>query len=182
MSDYIMFMFGEHQEQDRFVEVIANDLSVIAHSDNIKFYYGQSSAIFTFKSNETLDDINEYLTMLFGDTNVVYVLLPYSSDKMSVKLPKGIYEHLFDINNGETLSGFTPTAQESYIEELNNFKNDLKFINSLDEDDEDDEILMLKNKKKEPSIDEILDKISEKGLSSLTKTERVILEKYSKTI
>lgn len=178
-----MFLFGEHKEQDKFIESIANEISVIANSKNIKFYYGQTSAIFTFSSVETFDDIKEFLGIVFGGTNIVHVLLPYNNDKMSVNLPKGIYEHLFDINNDETMSGLKIEAQES-INDIDDKISEFEFIKLLNDVDDfdDDEICNLKNKKQEPSIDDILDKISEKGLSSLTNTEKQILEKYSKTI
>jgi hypothetical protein len=176
-----MFVFGEHQQQDKFIDVVANDLSMIADSDNIKFYYGKSSAIFTFKSQETLNDIDEFLNMIFNETDVVYVLLPYINDNMSVKLPKGMYNHLFDIDNAETMSGFIPKVQELNIDKLNDLRNELSFINLFDDDD-DDEILKLKNKKKQLNVDQILDKILEKGLSSLTDSERNTLENFSKTI
>lgn len=184
MSDYIMFLFGEHKEQDKFIESIANEVSVIANSKNIKFYYGQSSAIFTFSSVETFDDIKEFLGIIFSGSNIVHVLVPYNHDKLSVSLPKGIYEHLFDIDNSETMSGLKIEAQES-INDVDDRISEFEFIklvNEEDEFDDDFELTNLKTKKKEPTIDDILDKISEKGLSSLTDIEKQILEKYSKTI
>jgi hypothetical protein len=181
-----MFLFGGHQKQDKFVEFIANELALVAHSDIVKFYYGENSSIFTFKSEETIEEVDEFLNIVFNGADLVYILLPYLNDKMSFKLNEDICKHLFDLDNRESMSGFSPKAQESQIDELKNLKNELNFTNSFDdeayEDDDEDEMVMLKNKKKEPSIDEMLDKISEKGLSSLTETERGLLEKYSKTI
>lgn len=179
-------MFGEHEDQDKLIELVVDEIKFIADSDNIKFYYGESSAIFTFKSNDNISDINELFNIIFSDSNIIYIILPFSNDKMSVKLPNGIYEHLFDINNSETLSGFTSKVQES-LDKFNNLTNDLEFINLSDyDDDEDDEdgyeLLKIKNKKREPTIDDILDKISENGLESLLDNELKILKKYSEII
>jgi len=184
MKDYIMFMFGEHQEQDKFVKLIANELSVIAQSEDIRFYYGQTSTIYTFKSDVSFDDITEYLFVYFGHTTeLVYILLPYSKDAISIKLPEDVYQYLFGVNNNENKLGFNSTMQESQIDDINfTFKNELNFIRILNEDDEDDDIAIMRPKNIELSMDEILDKISEKGMSSLTKKEIDTLEKYSKTI
>jgi molybdate-binding protein len=70
--------------------------------------------------------------------------------------------------------------QESHIDDINfTCKNELNFIRILNEDDD---IAIMRPKNIELSVDEILDKISEKGMSSLTKKEINTLEKYSKTI
>jgi len=181
MKDYIMFMFGEHKEQDKFVKLIANDLSVIAQSEDIRFYYGQTSAIYTFKSDVSFDDITECLFVYFGHTDeLVYILLPYSKDSISIKLPEEIYQYLFGVDNNENNLGFNSTMQESHIDDINfTCKNELNFIRILNEDDD---MAIMRPKNIELSVDEILDKISEKGMSSLTKKEINTLDKYSKTI
>jgi hypothetical protein len=70
--------------------------------------------------------------------------------------------------------------QESHIDDINfTCKNELNFIRILNEDDDK---AIMRPKNIELSVDEILDKISEKGMSSLTKKEINTLEKYSKTI
>lgn len=179
MTDYILFMFGEHKQQDLFIELIANEINVIAQSKNIKYYYGHSSAIFTFKTNESLNEINDFLTIIFGSSNVVYVLLPFSTENLSFQLPEGIYEHLFDIDNDDTMSGFTTT--ELFIDEMNETTDNIEYNGDLFTHGYFDD-MMLNSKKPEPTIDDILDKISEKGLSSLSEKEKSILDKYSKTV
>jgi hypothetical protein len=46
-------------------------------------------------------------------------------------------------------------------------------------DEEEDEIQDIKNKQRNPSLDELLEKIKEKGLNSLTEKELSQLNKYS---
>jgi alkylation response protein AidB-like acyl-CoA dehydrogenase len=48
-----------------------------------------------------------------------------------------------------------------------------------DEDDEWTDIDEIKNKQRAPSLDELLDKIKEEGLNSLTEKELLQLNKYS---
>jgi hypothetical protein len=45
--------------------------------------------------------------------------------------------------------------------------------------DEEDDIEKIKNKTRNPSLDQLLDKIKEKGLNSLTEKELTQLNKYS---
>jgi hypothetical protein len=190
-----MFMFGEHQQQDKFINLIANEISAISDSENIKFYYGETSAIFTFMSSDNITDIDNFLTTLFDSaTNLVYILLPFSKDKMSVKLPEGIYEHIFDINNDKTISGFTPSEinllckeEEPKLDEINKINEEFDFIDLNQFNDEIFEYFHshsdeLNVKYKKPTIDDILDKISENGINSLTDNERNHLDEYSKTI
>jgi hypothetical protein len=49
----------------------------------------------------------------------------------------------------------------------------------FDYDEEEDDIEKIKNKTRSPSLDELLDKIKEKGLNSLTEKELTQLNKYS---
>jgi hypothetical protein len=63
---------------------------------------------------------------------------------------------------------------------------DFNFNLEEDEDDDDDDndlVQMLKDKfsvkGKEPSLDEILDKINQKGVSSLSIQEQAILKNYN---
>ncbi len=190
MNSYIFFVFGEHNDQSSFIKNIAEELSYISNSENVKYYYGETSGVFTFKSLETLNEVKEFLDIIFGDTNLIYFLLPYNDDKMSVKLPKGILEHLFDVNNSETMSGLETMAQNMTLDELPEIPKNLfqsmkdKYNDGDydDDDDDDDELEKLKQKPIEPSVDDILDKISDKGIKSLTEQEKKILDKYSKTI
>ena len=52
-------------------------------------------------------------------------------------------------------------------------------ISELEYDEEEDEIQDIKNKQRNPSLDELLEKIKEKGLNSLTEKELSQLNKYS---
>lgn len=71
-------------------------------------------------------------------------------------------------------------------ETIQNFVNDNKDecddveLSLCDEEDDDEDTLITKKVKKEYSVDEILDKIGEKGISSLTKEELNFLNSFSK--
>lgn len=189
MTDYILFVYAEHKNQDEFVKGIAQDVALVSDSDNIKYYYGATSAIITFKSNDSVKEIHEFLKMIFEPGEIVHVLLPYNTDNMSVGMDISTFKHLFNVDDKETLSETETVAQNLYKETNNNIKDYLdSFRMSIDSDDydydeeEDDELKRIKNRPSEPTIDDILDKISDNGIESLTEKERKILDKYSKTI
>jgi len=64
-------------------------------------------------------------------------------------------------------------------------KNNLDFMEQFEEEEPDEDFMAqfwkdLKEKIKEPSLDQILDKICCDGVNSLTAFEKEILETYSK--
>jgi hypothetical protein len=179
LTSYILFVFAKHKEQEKFITSLAEELSVISDSLNIKFYYGPESGIFTFDTMDEFSIVKEYMDIMFCESKIVYMLLPYEHDKMSVGLTDDIYKHLFTQNVSENMTGFEPEAQKMLSKELKETV-DLFFEKVNDDDDEDDEIKKIKSKSPIPSLDNLLDKIKDNGMASLTKKELSLLEQYSK--
>ena len=179
LTSYILFVFAKHNEQEEFITSLAEELSVISDSLNIKFYYGPESGIFTFNTMDEFQIVKEYMEIMFCESKIVYMLLPYEHDKMSVGLTDDIYKHLFTQNISENMSGFEPEAQKMLSKELKE-RVDLFFDKITDDEDEDDEIKKIKSKLPIPSLYNILDKIKDNGMASLTKKELSLLEQYSK--
>jgi hypothetical protein len=66
--------------------------------------------------------------------------------------------------------------------DMNSEKNNMRYIDEEQEDDEDFVALLLdevKRKVKKPSLDQLLEKISKNGMDSLSKFEKETLEYYS---
>ena len=115
------------------------------------------------------------------------------SDKTSVKLPESMAEHLFDLENDtDKVHVFTQLDVEELKkrdkqtdEELDLIINyflsnsEFEFTSDDEEDEEDDLIKQVMNKPKQPSIDELLEKIVENGMDSLTLQEKQLLDEYS---
>ena len=179
LTSYILFVFAKHNEQEEFITSLAEELSVISDSLNIKFYYGPESGIFTFDTMDEFQIVKEYMEIMFCESKIVYMLLPYEHDKMSVGLTDDIYKHLFTQNISENMSGFEPEAQKMLSKELKE-RVDLFFDKITDDEDEDDEIKKIKSKLPIPSLDNLLDKIKDNGMASLTKKELSLLKQYSK--
>ena len=180
LTSYILFVFAKHDEQEEFITSLAEELSVISDSLNIKFYYGPESGIFTFDTKDDFSVIKEYMDIMFCESKIVYMLLPYDHDKISVGFSDDIYNHLFTQNVGKNISSFESESQKTLSEELKS-RVDLFLDKILDDaDDDEDEIKKIKSKSSVPSLDDLLDKINDKGLVSLTKKELSLLKQYSK--
>jgi len=181
VMNYLFFVFAKHDNQEELVKIISNDIAVVCQEGSIKYYYGPESMIFTFKCLDDISSLNEFFNLLYGDIDMVFMLLPYNTDNMSVKLDPEIYKHLFETDNNvqqsEQIIENDVEAQKLYNEFQEKFG--AAFIESIGENDED-EISQMRKKTKEPSLNDLLDKINEKGISSLTKKELHLLETFSK--
>jgi hypothetical protein len=90
-----------------------------------------------------------------------------------------VKKHLFESED------FTYKMTNEEKDEIDNLLlrefNDEKFKLFCEElEDEDDDIMKMKKKTKEPTLNDLLDKISSEGINSLTKKEKELLTKYSK--
>jgi hypothetical protein len=193
---YILFVFAKSKNQDDFVIEIAEEISVITKSKNVRYYYGPEAVVFTFSTLDDLKSVAEYVDIILSEGEVSYFLLPYSTDNMSFGLPKDISEHLFtdklseidklerdlDVKWSKLDSDFKKLDEEMFEKFMNVFS---------DEDDEDDDISRLIKRTKTTKVDDyvsenvfnsILDKINTDGMSALTKKELDLLKQYSKQV
>ena len=68
------------------------------------------------------------------------------------------------------------------ISKINRINEMFEDLIHEDFDEEDDEIEKLRSKSYEPSVNDILDKIRDVGIKSLTKQEKTILDNYAKQL
>ncbi|NBO23083.1 hypothetical protein EBU94_07085 [bacterium] len=174
MTNYLLIAFGTFQEgvsQD-----IALALTPVVDSETLKFQKNESVLIFHFGTEVHPTELKDYIQgVLFGITSTY--IMTEMSDKVSVVMPDEFLKHLMDLNSAE---GDIPNSLN-----MTKVKNNQIDIPSIDDDEIDEDILALllgkkKHKVKRPSIDEILDKIQEKGLNGISPFEREILDNYGK--
>jgi len=171
-------VFGKSEKQDDLVKLICSDISVMSDLGDVRYYYGPESIIITFSCSESLESIDSFLKLLYQKMNIVYLLFPYDKDKMSLMMDSETSKHLFDIDSVDTtpekMSRITKEVQKLFEETINSEILDSEIS------EEDVDIILSKQKVKEPTLDQILDKINENGISSLTEKELTLLNKYSK--
>jgi hypothetical protein len=187
LTKYILFVFAKNDNPKEFTEQIAEELCVISDTPNLNFYFGPESSVFTISTLDSYEDVKDYVDMILGVGEIMYVLLPYTSDKLSYGLPEKISKHLFNDGISDFMSekslGSEPNEFEvrKMIQEQirDNFNLNIENFDFEYDEDEWSDIDEIKNKQRNPSLDELLEKIKEKGLNSLTEKELSQLNKYS---
>ena len=170
MKKYLLTIFGSFEEKDCIT--IANNLQPIVDSQNLKFQYRDNVIILHFGSEFLLDDIHEFIKMTddVEETFDMFILSEFN-DTVSVHMTDGTDEQLFDLDEETENIDMVKVTPKG------------KFENYYDEDNENDIALVLLNEIKKnlntPSLDQLLDKVSDNGVESLTPYEKATLDNYS---
>lgn len=183
LTKYILFVFTKNDNPKEFTEQIADELSVLSDSPNLNYYYGPESSVFTISTLDSYEDVKDYVDMIVGVDEIMYILLPYTSDKMSYGLPKKISEHLFNDGVSDYMSEKSKNFDKNEIEVQNMIRNQIRdeFLLKVEWMNIDNfpEEMIIKTKKT-PTFDELFDKIAESGIESLSQEELQTLNQYSK--
>jgi hypothetical protein len=171
-------------------------LSPISSAPYIKYNYGDSGLICNFETDLPFPELREFVSVTLEGLVDQYFLIEHS-DNMSVHMDNYLKLNLFDLNsenkkygNGDNVSD-KQGEDELYkimdyflsesMKEIDN--NDLYSLTFDEDEDEDPLIRKLKLKKDpkfmKPSLDSLLEKIKEKGIKSLTKYEKQLLNEYA---
>ncbi len=202
---YFLFAFGNYQSNAQLACSIAQQVAHAA-SGEVKYSYGDQNLIIYFNSDIEYDLLSKYVSYVMGTSSAMHFMMPCTNN-MSMSVPDDIKSSFFGkkdpvkakiIGNvsvdeldqilseivGEDTEGFDTHMSE--VEKIIQENQNQDMYVSEDEDDDDDldltDLLIEEPKKKVvegPTLDEILDKISSKGMKSLTKKELELLKKYS---
>jgi hypothetical protein len=183
LTKYILFVFTKNDNPKEFTEQIADELSVLSDSPNLNYYYGPESSIFTVSTLDSYEDVKDYVDMILDVDDIMYILLPYTSDKLSYGLPKKISEHLFNDGINDYMSEIPKKFDENEIEVQNMIKKQIRDefllkVEWMDIDDFPKEKII--KTKKIPTFDELFEKIADSGIESLSQEELLTLNQYSK--
>jgi len=179
--EYLLFIFGNFDEFENLAEDISGQFLPAVSSSFLKFTYGEYGVVYHFRSNETFSDLKEYVDMVLNDITDQYFLIELSK-KFEIKMDKKIKKDFMSIDSEskkDDSKNITIDVEAEKQKRLNDLKNlsidfmmpmfDPKYINH----DEDIDVV-------EPTVDDILDKINENGIDSLTSKEKEILDNYGK--
>lgn len=178
---YMLFIFGDWEDGDSLRTNLSSQLLTIVSSPFLKFTYGEYGIVFHFRSNEDFLDLKEYVDMCLDDITEQYFLVEVSKNT-DIRMPKKLKKDFLNIDNEnkkpEQKNGTINIEEfkEKRRKDIKNISFDV-ILPLLDPNSE-----FNRNNKVEyiPSVDEILDKISEKGIESLTEKEKEILDNYGK--
>ena len=175
---YMLFLFGDFSDLESITQELSIQFLPFVTSPYLKYTYGEFGVVFHFRSGETFADLKEYVDMSLNEIVDQYYLME-ATKNVDIKMDRKLKKDFLNID-GETKKEQPKTGTidvESKVrerrEELRNFT--FEFMLPMD---------MNFNPKQEPdylpTVDEILDKISEKGIETLTEKEKEILDNYGK--
>lgn len=176
---YMLFIFGDFDEQETLATNLSSQLLTVVSSPFLKFTYGEYGVVFHFRSKEVFSDLKEYIDMGISEITEQYFLMEVTNN-VDIKMPRKLKKDFLNID-GEEKKKENKTGEinvESKLrerkEELRNFTFEFLMptdFNQMVQKNEPDYL---------PTVDEILDKISENGIESLTEKEKEILDNYGK--
>ena len=172
--EYLLFAFGDYNESEPHIRLIIDCVSQISKKD-VRYQYGEAGLIVNFETSLTTDGISKFFEESITKLTAMFFVFPVN-DNMILSMDEDIHSHLF---------GETDKKSDSNV---TNFTINMTDIPTFGDSDTTDSIeklfsLLFKPQTKlieKPSLDQLLDKINESGIDSLTESEIKILNEYSK--
>jgi hypothetical protein len=166
---YLIFLAGLDIRDKSKLDIKLKELEF----EGLKYIFTGESVIIHISTDKTTDELKKSFKDICSELYCWYFLSEFP-EKMSCNLGDDDAKYLFDFNYD---------VKSKSDEEV---EFDFNIILEEDEEDDDDDInlvQMLKDKysvsNNEPTLDEILDKINQKGVSSLSFQEQAILKNYN---
>ena len=187
---YLLFIFGEFKNNDKLVELIASQLSIFTDENSyLKYNYGDYGIVLNFQSHFSFYNLRDHVHITLEKIVPQYFLMERPKNFYAF-MPPELKLNLFDLYEKNHNEEQTNVNFKDNMNLIDNFL--INITSSMNEDlfSEENMGKMFENimfkmekeeKKQTPTIDELLDKIKDKGLSSLTDDEKQILDEYSKT-
>lgn len=190
-THYMLFLYGDYENGEKYINNLLGELSPIISNEYLKFIYGDYGVVVHFKTDVDFADLDEFIRMNLAGMVDQYFLME-KTDKMSAYGPDEVIGYVLDLESdlkkpeNPMITDLKEREEELdrviqyFMSSMN--EDDMDILNDTDEDDEDNEIELIKSrnkKEKSISLDQILDKITDKGMKALSKKEKQQLEKYA---
>lgn len=177
--NYLLFAYFDKtvKNAEKKTQEIGTKIAEHMTSGQIKFMYGPTHAVFHFGYKGEFQDVSDVIFFICEEIgNFEYFVTKKSKDYAS-NFGQENLDHLMTLKK-------TISPKKNKIENTNKNKentNQRKFINPFIEYSD------IINRFRKPSVcnmtlDELLDKISDQGMESLSDLEKQKLEEYSKSI
>jgi len=175
--NYLLFVYYDETVEDS--EQKTNDIGIALAdhitSGQVKFMYGERHSILHFGCKENFETVADFLSLISEDITGFQYFLTKKGRDYSSNLGEDNLDHLMSLRDVKPKK-HKPTAPKiNYDFKPNEGGKD--FLDIAD--------IILKLNRKEIcnlTLDELLDKISEQGMESLTEVEKQKLEEYSKSL
>jgi hypothetical protein len=168
---YLLFVYpcNDNWDETESNQKFANELVQIIKDEKLKFVYGESHSIFNFESNLSQSEVEGYVNLIKDDVPDFMYVLVQNAKNVSSDMEKSNFEHLM----GKKKRGRKPKVTNQIPK--------LSFdVAAFLEEHRKKVDEFLKNNVCDLTLDEILDKIIDQGIDSLTRAEKDKLDEYSK--
>jgi len=181
---YMLFVYGDFNKGDELVRELTAEFATIIESNYMKFIFNPHSFVAHFSSKVPFEDLKIHIDQVLSFQVEQYFLTEMSSD-FAVGMNPELMNGLFDLENEDDeksiitmkmiLNDFVEDGENGLMDFLKNLPQIMEKVINEEFDDE-----MPKKRKKTLSLDEVLDKITEEGIESLTEEEKETLENYAR--
>ena len=177
---YMLFIFGDFTEMENFIDEISYQLITVVSSQFLKFNYGEFGMVLHFRANETFSELKEYIEMCLDDVVEQYFLME-ATENVDIKMERKLKRDFLNIDGVKKENKNKEVDVEKLSEEKEKkIGNIMEFILPLSEDIINIPMTFKRPESPKPTVDQILEKITENGIESLTKEEKQILDNYGK--
>ena len=182
MRKYILIAFRTNDDKPMFSYML-DSITEITESNFLKFKEVGNAIIIHFGSSRNFEELKKYVNIVLSKCSEINFLFE-NNDNMSVNMSFNDLEPFLSLD----VNIPSPEVDKEETSKYDKISNEfiLSFIDSISNElndecvEEDEDVYIKKSLKKEYNLDDILDKISEKGVSSLTQEENDYLKKLSK--
>lgn len=176
---YMLFIFGDFSEMENFIDDISYQLITVVTSQYLKFNYGEFGLVLHFKTDETFLELKDYIDMCLEGQVEQYFLME-ATENVDIKMDRKLKKDFLNIDGVKKENKNKKVDVEKLSEEKEKrLGNIMEFILPLSGENFKFPIKVKRPESPKPTVDQILDKISEKGIESLTKEEKQILDNYA---
>ncbi len=170
--NYLLFVYHNEDMKtpDVTTENIGAELSKIMSSNQVKFMFGDKHSIFHFASDFSVDEIDDFLCLVSAEFENFNYFLTQKTKNIKSNFDEDNLLHLLTLRNTNKRKQTPPRSFD--------FKLD---VGGEDFDRMAENFMSLLPKKGcTLTMDDLLDKINDKGINSLTEEEKCKLDEYSK--
>ena len=173
--NYLLFVYynTDVQNTEEKTQEIGTKLAEHMTSSQIKFMYGERHCIFHFAYKGDFQDVSDVMFFISEEMSGFEYLITKKGRDYASNFDEDNLNHLMSLKNVKPKK-HKPTPPKL---RTNDLKGEETFMDLAD--------LILNFKRKDVcnlTLDELLDKISEQGIESLSETEKQKLEEYSKSL
>jgi hypothetical protein len=171
--NYLLFVY--HNEDitnpDETTANIGAELSKIMSSNQIKYMFGDKHSIYHFASDFSVDEIDDFLCLVSNEFENFNYFLTQKTKNVKSNFDQDNLLHLLTLRNTNSRKQ-TPPKKFEFKMDLGSNEEFARIVETI--------MGLVPKKRCDLTLDELLDKISDQGLNSLTEEEKNKLDEYSK--